>query len=74
MAPASGSANSFRIDILIQQFPSTFRYGLGMQTQDVGNQMVTATTNLQRLQPGVETSLLLIEQADEQHYRRFHLV
>src|SRR5262249_39054428 len=48
--------------------------GVGIQVEEVGQLTITAPTQLERLQAGVEAALLLVQQAGEQEDGRLQFL
>src|SRR5665213_1271666 len=72
LAPPANGADPVRLHILSRQLPPPFGHGVWVRTEKFLNLPIAAQT--ERLKAGVQTSLLLVEQAGEQDDRRTQLV
>jgi hypothetical protein len=57
-----------------QQLLSSAGHGVRIQIEEVGQLMIAATAQLQRLQSGIQSALLLVQQTIEQENRGFQFV
>ena len=62
-------ADTLDIHIAVQEVVTSAGHGPHVQPQQVGDRLVAAVAHLERLQAGVQASLLLIEQAAKQDDR-----
>ena len=73
---ASGASPADTLDshIAVQEVVPPAGHGPRVQPQQVGDRLVASVAHLERLQAGVQASLLLIEQAEKQHNRCLELI
>ena len=64
----------FDFHVLLEELLSSPSHGAYIEPEKLGDLTITAASRLQRLEPGVQASLLLIEQAEEQNDGRSQLV
>ena len=74
MASAAFAAHPFDFKIPIQQLVTPFCDSMGVKIKHVGDLGVAATPDTQRLQAGVQSALLLIEQAHEENDSGAHFM
>jgi len=67
MASATSAAHPFDFKIPIQQLVTPFCDSMDVKIKHAGDLCVAATPDTQRLQAGVQSALLLIEQAHEEN-------
>jgi len=66
MASATFAAHPFDLEISIQQLVTPFCDSMDGKVELAGNLCVAATSDTQRFQTGVQSALLLVEQAHEE--------
>ena len=66
MAPATGAAHAFALDLPGEQLLAPSGHGTGVETEQFGDAAVTAVADFERLKCGIETALAFVEQGIEQ--------
>lgn len=74
LAPASAAAHSFHFKIVFEQLVLAAGHRMRVHAEKFGHLAISPMAQLERLQSGAQATLFLIEQAEEQHDRRFHLL
>ena len=73
-APTARRTDPVDRDVLRQQLPTPPGYRANVQAEQLGDARVTSAAGLEGFEPGIQTALLLVEQAEEQHDGRAELV
>jgi hypothetical protein len=71
LTPTTGFANAVYCQVLFHQFAPTFGHRVRVHANELGNPLVTAVAEFQRLQPCIQATLLFIQHAGEQNNRCF---
>ena len=72
--PPAYAREAIRLEVLFDEFTSAFGHGVRVHADELGHPSIPAIAEFERFQPGVETALPFVEQAEEQHNRRLQLV
>ena len=59
--------------MLFQLAPSP-GHGVRVYADEIGNPLISAITELERLQPRIQSPLFFVERAEEQNHRRLQFV
>ena len=65
LTTAARAASPFDLHVLLDELSSSPCHGARIESEKLGHPSVAAASGLQGLEPGVQPSLLLIEQAEE---------
>lgn len=73
-APGAGFADPFQVQVPVQQLTPAFTHRVRVHADEIGDALISAVAEFERLQSSVQAALSLVQRAEEEHDCRFDFV